>query len=278
MNPTWKVMRYFLTLALFIGLQPAAAQDHNLTGFLDESTPAQNHVLAFNAGDTVLLLAETINGDLDPYLSLYGKDEDKALAENDDYNPYTYDSAIVYTIPDSGSYTVRVEPFEVGESSGGYNLTVRVGGEELFDYLESIQRLRLSGTPQTLDTTHFRIHYTLEGADDTSETYVQMIAEALEETWRIQIEAMGWPPPPPDEGHDGDDHYDVYIASLKKDADVTMGYAEVDQVIGDNPNSEAVEEYGGSSFLVIENDFSESLDNPEEQRNLLRATVAHEFH
>lgn len=274
--PRWTRLLPLLPLII---AQAVQAQEQTATGYLDASTTSQTHTFIFNAGDTVLVMAEATSGDLDTLLQLYGEGS-KPLAENDDYTSSNYDSALVYTIDRTGKYAVTVQQYEQGVTSGDYLLTVTVGDEGLFDYLESISRVRLSGTPRVLDTAHFRIHYTLEGADDTQEAYVELVAQILEEVWRIQIDEMRWPAPPPDRGRDGDDRYDVYIASLKKEDDLTMGYTSSDEVIGDHPNTTAVEEYASTSFLVIENDFSESMSDDERANleTLLRATIAHEFH
>jgi hypothetical protein len=135
----------------------------------------------------------------------------------------------------------------------------------------------LSGAVLIRETPHFSIHYTLEGADDTTERYVDALAEAAEEVWTLQIEQMGWPAPPPDGEQGGDDRYDIYIASLKKSDGYTMGYTQPGDTVGDNPNTRTREIYASESYIVIENDFSEERDTDLDPISLMRATLTHEF-
>lgn len=134
----------------------------------------------------------------------------------------------------------------------------------------------LSGPAEIIETQHFRVHYTRSGADSVTDEYITLLALALEETWAIQIDQMGWPAPPPNP--DGDGRYPVYVASLKDTEGVLMGYVRNEDIIGDNPNSGYVERWAAHSFMVIENDFAEMRSNGGDPIDLMRATVAHEFH
>lgn len=152
-------------------------------------------------------------------------------------------------------------------------------------------RPRLSGTPQTLATEHFRIHYTLTGSDavppndenhNQHPDYVEEVAKALEYVWDAQVNHFGWGAPPADGGLGGDDRYDVYLENMM-DEDGTSGYSEggyPDTIVGDNPNTPAIEINASHSFLALENDFSESLDWEYENLTtieLMQITAAHEF-
>ncbi len=246
-----------------------------MSGTLDETTTSIDLSFDFQAGDTVLIIAKATSGDLDTVLTLQDADGE-VLVDNDDYNPDSFDSALAYTITETGSYTVILESYE-GESYGDYTLTVKVGDESLFTLLDEMSRLELSGPVLIRETPHFRIHYTLVGADDTTEQYVEAVALAAEEVWTIQIEQMGWPEPPSDGEQGGDDHYDIYIASLKKSDGYMFGYTQPGEIIGDNPNTRDQEEYASDSYIVIENDFSEEHDSKLDIISLMRATLTHEF-
>ena len=154
----------------------------------------------------------------------------------------------------------------------------------------SPNRPALSGPRVTLDTEHFRIHYTLEGADAVPNTdsdgnghpdYVEEVAVALEYSWFAQIEHFGWAAPPADEGLGGDDRYDVYLENLLVDG--TAGYTDggfEDTIIGDNPNSPVVENAASHSYMALDNDFAESDDfaiNGISGMQFMRSTAAHEF-
>lgn len=251
------------------------AQEQVVTGSLDETQSSASHQFDFQAGDTVLIIARATSGDLDTVLTLQAVDGE-ALAENDDYNPDTLDSALAYSITETGVYTIMVESYE-GASYGDYTLTITTGDDTLFTILEAMRRIQLSGAVLIRETPHFHIHYTLEGADDTTEQYVDALAEAAEEVWTLQIEQMGWPAPPPDGEQGGDDRYDIYIASLKKSDGYTMGYTQPGDTVGDNPNTRTREIYASESYIVIENDFSEERDTDLDPISLMRATLTHEF-
>jgi hypothetical protein len=149
-------------------------------------------------------------------------------------------------------------------------------------------RPRLSGTVRALDTAHFRIFYTLSGKDavvvedqngDAIPDYIEEVGRALEYTWQVEIEDLGWAPPPPDNGLGGDDRYDVYI----QDLDFTIaGMAEggiPETIIGDNPDTPVVERHASFSFVRVDNDFLEidELDFDINPLDLMRTTVAHEL-
>lgn len=270
-------LRAILILILFIlsATRTIWAQEQVVTGSLDETRSSASHQFDFQAGDTVLIIARAASGDLDTVLTLQAVDGE-ALAENDDYNPDTLDSALAYSITETGVYTIMVESYE-GASYGDYTLTITIGDDTLFTILEAMRRIQLSGAVLIRETPHFSIHYTLEGADDTTERYVDALAEAAEEVWTLQIEQMGWPAPPPDGEQGGDDRYDIYIASLKKSDGYTMGYTQPGDTVGDNPNTRTREIYASESYIVIENDFSEERDTDLDPISLMRATLTHEF-
>lgn len=150
-------------------------------------------------------------------------------------------------------------------------------------------RPQLSGTPQTLDTTHFRVHYTLTGQDAAPEEdsdgnghpdFVEEVAKALEFSWYAQVEYFAWTAPPPD-ALGGDERYDVYLEDILDDH--ISGYTDGDydsNPRSDNPNSERIERFAMASYFAIDNDYSEYGGNRILGVSLLeymRVTVAHEF-
>jgi hypothetical protein len=144
-----------------------------------------------------------------------------------------------------------------------------VYGQDMYD-------VRLSGSPQFLDTAHFRIHYTLTGVDAVTLEYVAAVAEALEQTWRVQVVELGWSPPPPDNGVGGNDLYDVFLKDLTDEE--ALGITSPEEIVGDNPATpDVVEQYAATSYLMVENDFEGFDLGNGTVLSLMRATVAHEF-
>lgn len=150
-------------------------------------------------------------------------------------------------------------------------------------------RPTLSGPAQTLDTEHFRIHYTLRGADavpaeDANDNqhpdFVEYVARSLEFVWYAEIEVFGWPPPPPDGGLGGDDRVDIYLQDIMSSDDLA-GYVDGgfrDSLVGDNPNTEVVEIRSSHSYMVLDNDYAElSHARNDDHLEFMRAVVAHEF-
>lgn len=151
-------------------------------------------------------------------------------------------------------------------------------------------RPSLSGNPQTLDTEHFRVHYTLSGQDavDTTDSdgnghpdYVEEVARAMEYSWFAEIEHFGWAAPPPDAGLGGDDRVDVYLLEIFDEG--TSGYVDSDYdagFSGDNPNTQSVESAASSSFMALDNDYASYEYDPApgvSRMDYMRSTAAHEF-
>ncbi|MCK6579285.1 MAG: DUF6055 domain-containing protein [Anaerolineae bacterium] len=134
----------------------------------------------------------------------------------------------------------------------------------------------LSGSPQFRDTSHFRVHYTLTGVDAVTTEYLEEVLVALEKSWKVQVELLGWAPPPPDDGVGGSDLYDVYLRDLTEDE--ALGITSPEEIVGDNPRTSRTEEWSSTSYLMVENDFQDiSFGEGQDAVTLMRATVAHEF-
>ncbi len=149
-------------------------------------------------------------------------------------------------------------------------------------------RPRLSGTVRKVDTAHFRIFYTLSGRDavsledrngDAVPDYIEAVGQALEFAWQMEIEQLGWSPPPPDNHLGGDQRYDIYIQDLEF---AFAGIAEggiPEAFIGDNPYTPVIEQQATFSFVRLDNDFLEiePLDLGIAPLDFMRVTVAHEL-
>ncbi len=118
---------------------------------------------------------------------------------------------------------------------------------------------------------HFRIHYDsgdqAGGVDSTDldgndiPDYVDAVAATLDSVWRLQVEVLGYAPPPPDGGIDGDE-YDVYLRDLPP----YYGLAHPEQ---EGPTTH--------SYLEIDNNFTDPIYTRSRGQDALHVAVAHEF-
>lgn len=151
-------------------------------------------------------------------------------------------------------------------------------------------RPRLSGDGFTLDSEHFRIHYTLEGDDavpprdanvDAIPDYLEEVARALEFSWYAQVEYFGWSAPPSDEEAGGDERYDIYLINILGNFAAGLTTSDwSDELVGDNPTSALVEETSTRSFVILDNDYKEydEFELPGISRlEYMRTVAAHEF-
>ena len=120
---------------------------------------------------------------------------------------------------------------------------------------------------------HFRVHYDTEGRDAVDPTdddangipdYIDLAATVLDSTWELEVEQLGYNPPPSDNGLGGGEEYDVYFVEL---GGTVYGWA-----------------YPGSSnavthsHLEIDNNFTDLGYRQTRGLDALRVTIAHEFH
>jgi hypothetical protein len=275
---TWYRTIVVLVIVVAAVAGGVSAQDITHSGHIDSTAPYKSYPFELAAGQSVLITAEATEGDLDTYLTLYDP-SGASVAENDDrITGEILDSVIGYTATVGGTYTVKVSRYEPGDSSGDFVLNITIGDESVLAGLDSLLRVELSGPESVLDTEHFRIHYTFDGEDATDEIYVDHMLRTMEEIWRIQIERLGWPVPPADGARGGDGRFDIYLIDLMGDGDGIFGYASPEDNFGDNPNTPIVEQFATSSYLAVENDFTEVSRDDAEAIQLMRATAAHEFH
>ena len=150
-------------------------------------------------------------------------------------------------------------------------------------------RPQLSGTVRFVDTQHFRIFYTMSGEDaiqvsdgngNAIPDYVEEVAFALEHSWDVEIDQLGWAEPPPDDDLGGNDLFDVYLEDLDR---YIIGYVsggDPSNKVGDNSRTDIVETTASFSHMGLDNDFAE-IEEIEDIKlsgmDFMRTTVAHEF-
>lgn len=126
-----------------------------------------------------------------------------------------------------------------------------------------------------LSSTHrFKIHYTIAGFDavadedtdhDTVPDYIETIAAAFEESYRVEIEQLHYREPPSFKS--GTVPYDVYVLDLGNTSGIT---------VSELLDSSAVEEKNVSSYILFENDFV-GPDFHVHGDDAIQTTAAHEF-
>lgn len=261
---------------IFLSTAYALGADETYTGSLNPNQNSAIYPLSLKAGESILITAESTGGGLDLYLTLKN-DLGTLLAENDDRNDSTYDAALGFTAVVDGLYAVTISQY--GEGRGSYRLTITRGDESILAPLTDLTAVSLSGPMRTLDTRHFRVHYTQRGEDATNEDFAQAVAQAVEYVYQVQITQLGWPAPMPDGPLGGDERLDVYLMDLlDEDGNGAMGLARSGDQYGDNPNTPEREKFATSSTLRLDNDFAEIIDERLSPIELMRATIAHEFH
>ncbi len=120
---------------------------------------------------------------------------------------------------------------------------------------------------------NFRIHYDLSGRNrvdpadgDANQVpdYIDTVAAALDRAWDLEVGQLGYPAPPVDGGAGGGDEYDVYIVQLGSGGAYGFTYPEQ----GGNRSS---------SYLELDNDYTDTIYLQTRGLDALHATVAHEF-
>ena len=93
---------------------------YTVTGSLDDDNDSDEHQFQAHAGDIVTIAMDTISGELDPALRLYGGSGEK-LAYDDDGGTGINALLSVFEIPADGEYTIHTLSVDVGRS-GEYEL------------------------------------------------------------------------------------------------------------------------------------------------------------
>lgn len=240
------------------------------TGSIGGRVTEFDYPLELEAGQTVMVLAEALNGDLDTVLRLVGEDG-FPVALNDDRGDGSLNSAIAFTAPADGSYTLELRRYRSGESSGDYRLELSFVDGSVVDTLQELleNRVALSGPELVLETEDFRVHYTLEGVDASSTEYAESVGVTLQAMLDEQVSRIGWAEPV----RDDDGRYTAYVA----DADGSMGVTYPVQIVFDNVHTGDVRETSAArTVFVVDNDFV-GMGKTAPVHSLMRATATHEF-
>ena len=121
----------------------------------------------------------------------------------------------------------------------------------------------------------FRVHYDTEGRHAVAPTdddangipdYIDLTVAVLDSVWILEIDQLGYNPPPSDNGLGGGDEYDVYIVELGTGRSF-YGFAY--------PGTSGATTY---SHLEIDNNFTDPGYKQTRGLDALRVTIAHEFH
>jgi hypothetical protein len=229
--------------------------------------------------DDVLYVAVTGSNGLVPFLRVVNRTQTLDFAQDDNLDGDNI-AFIEYIIMGESEMLLILEArtagdysLEVGINTPSVLTTVGAGKKFYCNDNFVSERPQLSGVAQTREATNTIIHYTLEGQDATTDAYINTLNDALQNSLAVQFEQLGWAKPPIDCGAGGDDRLDVYVIDLN---DGTLGYARPERIIGDNPNTPALEITGAYSYLVIENDMD--IIPSELAMLYLQVTVAHEVH
>ena len=108
----------------------------------------------------------------------------------------------------------------------------------------------------------FKIHYAANGNDAADPSFVRQIAETFDHVYDVEINQLGYQPPPSDFGVDGPE-YDVYVHNISD-----YGYTNYDQPVPGTP----WQDY--TSFIEMDNDFTHT---PTKGLDGMHVTAAHEF-
>ncbi|HZW39422.1 MAG TPA: MXAN_6640 family putative metalloprotease [Ignavibacteriaceae bacterium] len=111
---------------------------------------------------------------------------------------------------------------------------------------------------------YFRVHYDETG--DNPKYSLDELLTSLDSVYNFEVNYLGFPAPPVDNGAGGDNLYDIYISDLGSNGSGLYGYTELETSLGGNKYI---------TYMVIDDDyvgyFSAGI-------NGARVTVAHEYH
>lgn len=116
---------------------------------------------------------------------------------------------------------------------------------------------------------YFRIHFNTSGLDvpnyDTSlsiEENAMQVAQTADSTFNFEVNFLGYPPPPQENGGGTDNLYDIYISSIRD-----YGYTQPEDSLGNQKYA---------SFIVIHYDYKDNFNT--KGLDAMRVTIAHEMH
>jgi hypothetical protein len=117
---------------------------------------------------------------------------------------------------------------------------------------------------------HFRIHYTLTGADAVSPVdsdgngvpdYIDEAAKSLEYAYHVEVDSLKFNPPPADDA-DGPE-WDLYIENISG----SYGWTNIDRLVSMDPDVY-------TSYITLDNDYTQTQTKG---LNGLKVSIAHEF-
>jgi hypothetical protein len=145
------------------------------------------------------------------------------------------------------------------------------------DYRQRLGKLVQRRPSADLDVVspsgRFRVHYDIEGSDGVDPAdadgngtpdYIDLTMAVLDSMWVLEVDQLGYNAPPDDGGIAGDE-YDVYVVDLGRGGAYGFTYPER---AGNT----------SSSYLEIDNDYTNSIYQQTKGHDALRVTIAHEFH
>ena len=125
------------------------------------------------------------------------------------------------------------------------------------------------------ESGRFRIHYDMEGGDAVDRTdkdgdgvpdIVELAAAYFDSAYVLEVEELGYREPVPDD-EGGDEAWDVYMRELSTQR--VYGYT--------TPGHRVGRSYSYTSFVEIDNGFTEEHVYPTVREDALKITAAHEF-
>jgi hypothetical protein len=134
--------------------------------------------------------------------------------------------------------------------------------KEQREVIQSILDRPASDTSIVSPNGFFRIHYDVSGSD--TPTYnINNFAIACDSVYNFEINNIGYPAPPSDNGEGGDDKFDVYIEDI---GNSVYSYTIPETLLG--PDSTY------TSYIVINNNFAGFYTTG---LNAAKVSIAHEF-
>ncbi len=122
--------------------------------------------------------------------------------------------------------------------------------------------------PDSLDTTHFRIHFTTaDGPDRVDPAYVDSVAAVAEHVYAREVVELAQPAPL----SDGDGRLDIYLVRVR-DFGVEYGLTDSERWTYDGFDGPA------PVYLLIDRSYDDLSRADSRGLNGLRVTLAHEFH
>jgi hypothetical protein len=121
-----------------------------IEGNIVANSPSLRYQFDATVGDTVSIRMDTTSGDLDPFLTLFGPDQE--LVEQDDDSGGARNAAITTTLSRTGTYTVEASRYTQGAqpSAGTFRLSLEIAGssvENPTDPLASVPNFGIEPAP-----------------------------------------------------------------------------------------------------------------------------------